>query len=80
MVSIEEGIEVARDIAKWLHENVKTNAKPNLAPTYGSYFNQTVRWNAVDNSWVVVSFPKRILIDVYCDDSTIEILIKLRYS
>lgn len=46
-------VEKARQMMRWLHENVASASKPDLTPSYASFLNGTVRWDAANRSWYV---------------------------
>ena len=64
----------AKSIVEWLHVNVAKNIKPNMSPSYGSWLNDTLRWDAVNQFWFVEFKPRKNLITIECNDKEIEFM------
>jgi hypothetical protein len=41
-------VEKARQMMRWLHDNVASASKPDLTPSYASFLNGTVRWDSLE--------------------------------
>lgn len=64
----------AKSIVEWLHINVAKNVKPNMSPSYGSWLNNTLRWDAANRSWYLEFKPRTNLIIIECDNDEIEFM------
>ena len=67
-------MEQARTIVQWLDINVSRNSKSKLGASYGSWMNDTLRWDAANRSWYVEFKPRKNLIIIECNDTEVEIM------
>lgn len=68
ILSFTGDVEKARQMMRWLHDNVASASKPDLAPSYASFLNSTVRWDAANRSWYVSCHTRNSTIDVQLPD------------
>lgn len=53
ILNLTGDVEKARQMMRWLHDNVARASKDDFMPSYASFLNGTVRWDAADRSWYV---------------------------
>lgn len=46
ILNLTGDIEKARQMTRWLHDNVARASKDDLTPSYASFLNGTVRWDS----------------------------------
>lgn len=61
-------VDRSREMMRWLHANVASASKPDLAPSYASFLNSTVRWDAANGSWYVSCNPRLGTIEIMIPD------------
>lgn len=74
MKQITGSLEQARIIVEWLATNVAKNSKAKLSPSYGSWMNDTLRWDAQNRSWYVEFKPRKNLIIIECNNTEVELM------
>lgn len=74
MKTINGSLDQARAAVTWLDSSLASNLKGGISPSYGSWANDTIRWDAVNSSWSVEFNPRRALIKIHCEDPEIEMM------
>lgn len=63
ILSFTGDVEKARQMMRWLHDNIASASKPDLTPSYASFLNSTVRWDAANRSWHVSCHTRNLTIE-----------------